>query len=49
MVHETNRISILKGTILDVAKSLTFPLPLLAVAHQQLILGIILKILYILV
>nr|POE74168.1 putative oxidoreductase ygbj [Quercus suber] len=27
------------GTILDVAKSLTFPLPLLAVAHQQLILG----------
>ncbi|XP_075661996.1 uncharacterized protein LOC142631655 isoform X3 [Castanea sativa] len=27
------------GTILDVAKSLTFPLPLLASAHQQLILG----------
>ncbi|KAK4567487.1 hypothetical protein RGQ29_003319 [Quercus rubra] len=27
------------GTILDVAKSLTFPLPLLAVAHQQIILG----------
>ncbi|KAM4106536.1 hypothetical protein ACB094_04G071700 [Castanea mollissima] len=27
------------GTILDVAKSLTFPLPLLAIAHQQLILG----------
>uniref|UniRef100_A0A7N2MRP9 Ketose-bisphosphate aldolase class-II family protein n=1 Tax=Quercus lobata TaxID=97700 RepID=A0A7N2MRP9_QUELO len=27
------------GTILGVAKSLTFPLPLLAVAHQQLILG----------
>ena len=49
MVHETNRISILKGTILDVAKSLTFLLPLLAVAHQPLILGIILKILYILV
>lgn len=27
------------GVILDVAKSLTFPLPLLAVAHQQFILG----------
>uniref|UniRef100_A0A2N9EIJ8 3-hydroxyisobutyrate dehydrogenase n=1 Tax=Fagus sylvatica TaxID=28930 RepID=A0A2N9EIJ8_FAGSY len=27
------------GVILDVSKSLTFPLPLLAVAHQQLILG----------
>ncbi|XP_038687228.1 uncharacterized protein LOC119986656 [Tripterygium wilfordii] len=27
------------GIILDKAKSLTFPLPLLAVAHQQLILG----------
>ncbi|PON36984.1 Ketose-bisphosphate aldolase, class-II [Trema orientale] len=27
------------GTILDQAKSLTFPLPLLAVAHQQLVLG----------
>lgn len=28
-----------KGLVLDMAKSLTFPLPLLAVAHQQLIYG----------
>ncbi|KAA8542841.1 hypothetical protein F0562_023993 [Nyssa sinensis] len=28
------------GTVLDMAKSLTFPLPLLAVAHQQLIAGL---------
>ncbi|KAK3228316.1 hypothetical protein Dsin_008178 [Dipteronia sinensis] len=27
------------GTVLDMAKMLTFPLPLLSVAHQQLILG----------
>lgn len=42
-VHETDGICICKGVILDVAKSLTFPLPLLAVAHQQLILGTDLK------
>lgn len=28
-----------KGIALDMAKTLAFPLPLLAVAHQQLILG----------
>ena len=28
-----------QGIVLDMAKSLTFPLPLLSVAHQQLILG----------
>jgi hypothetical protein len=42
-VLETDGICICKGVILDVAKSLTFPLPLLAVAHQQLILGTDLK------
>lgn len=30
---------VFKRIILDLAKSLTFPLPLLAVAHQQLLLG----------
>jgi hypothetical protein len=42
-VHETDGICICKGVVLDVAKSLTFPLPLLAVAHQQFILGTDLK------
>lgn len=29
----------MKGVVLDMAKSLTFPLPLLAVAYQQLLAG----------
>lgn len=33
-------LSNLKGIVLDMAKSCMFPLPLLAVAHQQLIAGI---------
>ena len=36
-----------KGSILDMAKSLPFPLPLLAVAHQQLISGTTLNALHI--
>lgn len=30
---------VLKGIVMDKAKSHTFPLPLLAVTHQQLMLG----------
>ncbi|KAG7944814.1 hypothetical protein I3843_15G123300 [Carya illinoinensis] len=37
--HFLNTLLQKLGVILDVAKSLTFPLPLLAVAHQQLNLG----------
>ncbi|KAM7479632.1 hypothetical protein LguiA_027845 [Lonicera macranthoides] len=37
--HFLNTLVQNSGTVLDMAKSLTFPLPLLAVAHQQLIAG----------
>ncbi|KAF9667517.1 hypothetical protein SADUNF_Sadunf15G0031400 [Salix dunnii] len=38
-VHSYRNVVQNLGVVLDMAKSLVFPLPLLAVAHQQLILG----------
>ncbi|KAI4351042.1 hypothetical protein L6164_005430 [Bauhinia variegata] len=38
--HVLNSLAKELGIILDMAKSLTFPLPLLAATHQQLILGV---------
>ncbi|KAF7822231.1 putative oxidoreductase ygbJ [Senna tora] len=35
-----DEFAVFKETILDMAKSITFPLPLLAATHQQLILGV---------
>ncbi|CAI9269737.1 unnamed protein product [Lactuca saligna] len=34
-----NRSCVLQGTVLDTAKSLIFPLPLVAAAHQQFLAG----------